>query len=340
MSKRQLYWIFQIIGWSLYGFIQLFLYSVEFQITLSFFSGQVLQVVFMVGVTHLFRNYIIRNNWIDVKWVALIPRIMIAMVVFSLAHYLFIILISYLSGNLNGIQEFNVLYVLASMLQSMGLFGIWSLIYLSFLYFERYNRSLKYEAAIKEIELNNLKSQLNPHFIFNALNSIRALVQEDPLKSKKAITQLSNILRNVLKAQPQETIAFSEELATVKDYLALEAIRYEERIEISYEIDEYSNFFRVPPLMLQTLVENGIKHGVSKLKKGGKLELITQRVAEGLKIQIKNSGKFTEKKKKRGFGLLNTEKRLKLIYGDQASLKISNVSDHTVLTQIIIPEPL
>ena len=74
-----------------------------------------------------------------------------------------------------------------------GLFGIWSLIYLSFLYFERYNRSLKYEAAIKEIELNNLKSQLNPHFIFNALNSIRALVNEDPLKSKKAITQLSNI---------------------------------------------------------------------------------------------------------------------------------------------------
>ena len=340
MSKRQLYWIFQIIGWSLYGFIQLFLYSVEFQITLSFFSGQVLQVVFMVGVTHLFRNYIIRNNWIDVKWVALIPRIMIAMVVFSLAHYLFIILISYLSGNLNGIQEFNVLYVLASMLQSMGLFGIWSLIYLSFLYFERYNRSLKYEAAIKEIELNNLKSQLNPHFIFNALNSIRALVQEDPLKSKKAITQLSNILRNVLKAQPQETIAFSEELATVKDYLALEAIRYEERIEISYEIDEDSNFFRVPPLMLQTLVENGIKHGVSKLKKGGKLELITQRVAEGLQIQIKNSGKFTAKKKKSGYGLLNTEKRLKLIYGDQASLKIGNVSDHTVLTQIIIPEPL
>jgi len=221
VSKRQLYWIFQIIGWSLYGFIQLFLYSVEFQITLSFFSGQVLQVVFMMGVTHLFRNYIIRNNWIDVKWVALIPRIMIAMVVFSLAHYLFIILISYLSGNLNGIQEFNVLYVLASMLQSMGLFGIWSLIYLSFLYFERYNRSLKYEAAIKEIELNNLKSQLNPHFIFNALNSIRALVQEDPLKSKKAITQLSNILRNVLKAQPQETIAFSEELATVKDYLGV-----------------------------------------------------------------------------------------------------------------------
>jgi len=340
VSKRQLYWIFQIIGWSLYGVIQLFLYSVEFQITLSFFSGQVLQVVFMVGVTHLFRNYIIRNNWIDVKWVALIPRITIAMVVFSLAHYLFIILISYLSGNLNGIQEFNILYVLASMLQSMGLFGIWSLIYLSFLYFERYNRSLKYEAAIKEIELNNLKSQLNPHFIFNALNSIRALIQEDPLKSKKAITQLSNILRNVLKAQPQETIAFSEELATVKDYLSLEAIRYEERIEISYEIDEHSNFFRVPPLMLQTLVENGIKHGISKLKKGGKLELITQRVAEGLQIQIRKRGKFQEKKKKSGYGLLNTEKRLKLIYGDQASLKIVNLSDHTVLTQIIIPEPL
>ena len=315
MSKHQLYWLFQMAGWSLYGAIQLFLYSVEFQITLSFFSGQVLQVTFMVALTHMFRNYIIRNNWIDIKWVALIPRFMISMVVFSFTHYLFIILISILSGDLNEIQEFNVLYILASMLQSMGLFGIWSLIYLSFLYFERYNRSLKSEAAIKEIELNNLKSQLNPHFIFNALNSIRALVQEDPLKSKKAITQLSNILRNVLKAQPQETIPFREELATVKDYLALEAIRYEERIEISYEIDDHSNFFCVPPLMLQTLAENSIKHGISKLKKGGKLELITQRVPEGLQIQIKNSGKLTTKKqKKTGYGLLNTEKRLKLIY--------------------------
>ena len=341
MSKHQLYWIFQIIGWSLYGAIQLFLYSVEFQISFSFFLGQLLQVAFMVGLTHLFRNYIIRNNWIDVKWVALITRFIISMLIFSLTHYLFIILISFFSGDLNGIREYNLLYVLASMLQSMGLFGIWSLIYLSFLYFERYNRSLKYEAAIKEIELNNLKSQLNPHFIFNALNSIRALVQEDPLKSKKAITQLSNILRNVLKAQPQETIAFSEELATVKDYLALEAIRYEERIEISYDIDEYSNFFRVPPLMLQTLVENGIKHGISKLKKGGELKLITQKVSEGLQIQIKNSGRvITNKYKKRGYGLLNTEKRLKLIYGDQASLQIGNANDHTVLTQIIIPKPV
>ena len=339
MSKHQLYWLFQIIGWSLYGIIQLFLYSVEFQITLSFFSGQVLQVTFMVGLTHLFRNYIIRHNWINVRWVALIPRFIMAMVVFSFTHYFFIIFISFLSGDFNGILEFNLLYILASMLQSMGLFGIWSLIYLSFLYFERYNRSLKSEAAVKEIELNNLKSQLNPHFIFNALNSIRALVQEDPLKSKKAITQLSNILRNVLKAQPQETIPFREELATVKDYLALEAIRYEERIEISYEIDEYSNFFRVPPLMLQTLAENGIKHGISKLQKGGKLELITKRVSEGLLIQINNTGKFTTKKQKKiGYGLLNTEKRLKLIYGDQASLHIGNTNDHTVLTQIIIPK--
>ena len=125
MSKHQLYWLFQMAGWSLYGAIQLFLYSVEFQITLSFFSGQVLQVTFMVALTHLFRNYIIRNNWIDIKWVALIPRFMIVMVVFSFTHYLFIILISILSGDLNEVQEFNVLYILASMLQSMGLFGIW-----------------------------------------------------------------------------------------------------------------------------------------------------------------------------------------------------------------------
>ena len=128
MSKRQLYWICQIIGWSLYGAIQLFLYSVEFQISVSFFLGQLLQVAFMVSLTHLFRNYIIRNNWIDVKWLVLIPRFIISILTFSLTHYLFIILISFFSGDLNGIQEFNLLYVLASMLQSMGLFSIWSFV--------------------------------------------------------------------------------------------------------------------------------------------------------------------------------------------------------------------
>ena len=126
-----------------------------------------------------------------------------------------------------------------------------------------------------EIELNNLKSQLNPHFIFNALNSIRALVDENPSKSKQAINQLSNILRNSLASDKKGLTKFEDELKIVKDYLGLESIRFEERLKTEFEIHPDSQKFLVPPLMIQTLVENGIKHGISKLTPGGVIQLKT-----------------------------------------------------------------
>jgi two-component system, LytTR family, sensor kinase len=341
MSRHKLYWIFQIAGWSFYGIIQLSLYSVQFQVDGLFVFGELLQITFIIAITHLFRIYILRNNWVSIKWVYLLPNFFLATLFFSIIHYCFLILVQYLIGNLNPLQDFNKFSILANMLQSMVLFWIWALLYVSFLYFERYNRSFKYEVTIKDIELNNLKSQLNPHFIFNALNSIRALIDEDPVKSKVAITQLSNILRNILRTQPQELVPFSEELATVKDYLSLEGIRYEERLETIYKIDAASNYFQIPPLMLQTLVENGIKHGIAKLKNGGIIALSAKKTATGLSIQIRNSGRYEGTDVSvGGYGLSNTRKRLALIYGGKASLHIENEKEGFVLTEIIIPESI
>src|SRR5690606_5122792 len=137
-------------------------------------------------------------------------------------------------------------------------FFLWFVLYFSYHYFDQYNKSLKYEASMVQIELNNLKSQLNPHFIFNALNSIRALVDENPEKSKQAINQLSNILRNSLATDKKRLTKFGDELKIVRDYLGLENIRFEERLKTRFDIDPQSHRFNVPPLMIQTLVENGI----------------------------------------------------------------------------------
>ncbi len=109
----------------------------------------------------------------------------------------------------------------------MILYFLCSLIYFMYHYVESYNTSLKYDAAINEIKLNRLKAHINPHFIFNALNSIRALVNENPEKAKNAITQLSNILRNSLIMDNQKLIKFNDEIKTVKDYLELEIMRFE-----------------------------------------------------------------------------------------------------------------
>jgi LytS/YehU family sensor histidine kinase len=191
---------------------------------------------------------------------------------------------------------------------------------------------------VKEIELSNLKSQLNPHFIFNALNSIRALVDEDPRKSKLAINQLSSILRNSLTIEKRGLTRFEEEMKMVKDYLGLEGIRFEERLRVEFDIADGSNDFLVPPLMIQTLVENGVKHGIGKLTKGGLIQLSTQIVDDVLKIGIRNSGHYVNGLGTHaGLGIPNTIQRLKLLYGDAAHFAITNEKDNFVLTEIIIP---
>ena len=128
---------------------------------------------------------------------------------------------------------------------------------------------LKLETTVKELELKTIKSHINPHFIFNSLNSIRALVDENPKRARRAITELSNILRSSMQAEKSETVTLEKELDIVKDYLALEQMRFEERLKIELEIDEDTLQQPVPPMMLQTLVENAIKHGISKQIKGG-----------------------------------------------------------------------
>ncbi len=189
-----------------------------------------------------------------------------------------------------------------------------------------------------EVELSNLKAQLNPHFIFNALNSIRALVDEDPLKSKESITQLSHILRNSLLTDRKKLIPFSEELKTVMDYLSLESIRYEERLKTKIDIDKNSGKFMVPPLMLQTLVENGIKHGISNLKEGGEISISSKMFGKHLQLQIRNSGQLSNSfSEGKGFGIDNTRKRLNLIFGDSASFEIKNDTNKTVICTLNIP---
>jgi len=340
MNKKKLYWICQVLGWGSYGIIQVSLFSFTGNIDLKLVIGEFFQVLFYILLTHLLRGSIIKLGWLNVKWYLLIPRIIAAIFLLSFISYGILLLISVLLGTFKPEQDLNILTIIASVITSMGLFLFWSLIYLSFHYFDRYNKSLQYEAMVREVELSNLKSQLNPHFIFNALNSIRALVGENPEKSKSAITQLSNILRNSLNSDRQKLVSFGEEIAMVKDYLALESIRYEERLHTEFDIDPDSYRFSLPPLMLQTLVENGIKHGISTLTHGGTIKIVTKKSSSELTLWIYNTGKYMSGKKSSvGYGLLNTRKRLELIYGDAASFKIYNdENSNFVVTEISIPE--
>lgn len=298
-------------------------------------------------VSNGFRLLMKRYRWLSLPIHKLIPSVFFSVFLMALAIYLVGLPITYVLGKLfepvttlNLAVALNITQILGQSFVYAFLFFLWTVFYFTFHYFERYNASLKYDATMIEIELNNLKSQLNPHFIFNALNSIRALVDENPTKSKQAINQLSNILRSSLASDKKGLTKFGDELKIVKDYLGLESIRFEERLKTEFDIHPDSQKFLVPPLMIQTLVENGIKHGISKLTPGGVIQLKTFVENNSLKIHIRNSGQLVNgtKRSKGGLGLKNTVQRLKLLYGDEATFRIVNEKDNFVLTELVIPQ--
>jgi len=179
--------------------------------------------------------------------------------------------------------------------------------------------------------------------MFNAMNSIRALIEEDPESAKMAITKLSNILRYSLQMERMERVPLEDEVETVKNYLDLERIRFEDRLKYKLDIDRSTQKIEIPPMMIQTLIENGIKHGVAKRTEGGEIELkskmITTSSGPKLKIEIRNSGHFSEEqlKNSNGFGVSNTKHRLNLLFGDDAYFTIKNENGNTVLAEIEIP---
>lgn len=340
-NKQRVYWILQITGWSLYAVAQIVtsvVISSSGAISVKRIVFLAYEALFCLLLSHAYRSYMNKARWLNLGIIDLIPRVIASVIVMGVVMYFVRIPVSWPLGFFNKDVVFDINNILGLSFIYFLIFFLWSVVYFVYNYFERYSKSLKLEASVKEIELNNLKSQLNPHFIFNALNSIRALVDENPEKSKQAINQLSNILRSVVSEKKGLT-KFGDELKIVTDYLGLESIRFEERLKTAYDIDPESKNFLVPPLMIQTLVENGVKHGISKLTEGGVIQLKTSVENDRLKIEIRNSGHYMNGHKKRsgGLGITNTSQRLKLLYGSEASLAIRNENDNFVITEIVIP---
>ena len=339
MNKTRIYWILQISGWSLFAATNIFLRYLKEPPDSYAFIYHFSEAAWYLLSTHLFRYFIDKKGWVDIKVRKIAFKIFLSLSFLSITNFFFgVVLIAAFDMEF----DYGASNIGAYLLASFFIYFVWTLFYFIYHYFERYNAALKYEALKNEIELNNLKSQLNPHFIFNALNSIRALIDENPAKSKEAITQLSSILRNSLVINREKLTSFEEELHTVQDYLELETIRFEERLKINFEIDPKSKNFSVPPLMIQTLVENGIKHGISKLQKGGRISVETKVKDSRLRIRIRNDGQLTGKKLNgsKGFGIENTRQRLKLLYGNKATFSIFNENDNTVLTEVSLPQKI
>tara|TARA_R110002049_G_scaffold120471_9_gene274909 strand:+ start:133 stop:1137 length:1005 start_codon:yes stop_codon:yes gene_type:complete len=303
-----------------------------FNLLVTFFLG--------ISISHSYRELIIKKDWLRFSLLRLIPLVLIASILLGTLFFIIHTLISdVLIAGMD--YQFDWIDVIRNIINQTVIFVLWSSLYFLFHFVQNYRKeeikNLKWQAAKNEIELNKIKSQLNPHFIFNSMNSIRALVEDDPKLAKDAITRLSNILRGSLMLGKKEVITLSEEMQLVQDYLLLEKTRFEERLAINYSIDESTYDWLVPPLMIQTLAENGIKHGISKLREGGHIYISASVLDELLCIKIINSGTYDQLQKvETGFGLANTKQRLNLLYGSKAVFEINNINNE-VEVKVLIP---
>lgn len=338
MKRTTLYWIFQIAGWGGFTFLQI-INNLTDEVFIDVLLGNIALFVFGIVISHSFRA-LFKRKWAN-KSAAL--RVLIAFLATIVEGGLLMVLVAGIVDLLpphgNSMLDFSKEIPVAAFFNFSVVFFIWNLIYFAVHFFENYRaaeiKNLELNAAKTEIELMTFKNQLNPHFLFNSLNSVRALIDENPVEAKEAVTKLSKILRHFLSLGKESLIPLEQELELVRNYLATEKIRFEERLQINYNIDPLSLNQPIPPFMIQTLVENAIKHGLNKRMDGGTISVQTE-VLEGLmSVSVVNTGKIQQNDNS-GIGINNTQKRLALLYDGKANFSLSE-SNGLVIALLKIP---
>lgn len=332
-SAKKLYWFVQFLGWGafcvLIGFTN---YNQGEFNNIKLYKLLELFVLFVL-ITHTNRFILIYFDWLNLKLAPLIPRLVLLNFISSIS----LLCINYISSRFlyrpNDL-EFTFTDFFVNTIVYTLFFMLWSAIYLSYHLLNKSRqqeiRNLQLEAANNEIELKTLRDQLNPHFLFNSLNSIRALIEENPKIAKSAITTLSNLLRRSLNMGKHPKVTLEEELRLVQEYLELEKIRFEERLTVSIRVSAHQQIM-IPPFIIQTLAENAIKHGISNRNEGGELVILVDKTMHSLVIQVSNHGNL-KKADEEGIGLVNTRRRLYIQFGASAKLELHEHSGLVIAT--------
>lgn len=355
MIVNKKYWLFQFGGWGAFFLMHLFfawLYG-KFD-TISdrqlFLYRDLGFVVIGFILTHIMRLVIIKGNILAKRLQQqigyfLLITIIVACVAGSIEFGIFNKLHLTTPREAESIARRGLSLIILSNAMSWFIYlFIWNLIYLIYHIISHNQKqqidTLQLQSLVKELELKTIKSHINPHFIFNALNSIRAMVDENPTRARNAITELSNILRSSINLDKTETVSLKDELEIVTDYLALEQMRFEDRLHVIYDIQEETLTEQVPPMMLQTLTENAIKHGIGQQIKGGTITVASNLQDGLLELSVENTGELKQSDKGSGFGIKSINERLQLLYGSKGNFEIRQVKPKLVQATVHIPVTL
>jgi sensor histidine kinase YesM len=341
-----LYWICQLSGWCIASFY--WGYVAYLNPKFNWFQGItdfVGDVIIGIGITHCYRLLAIKKGLVRFNLKQLFPWTIAGVLVLAILYVLLVI------GKLYWIRlwlntGFHISFMeyfhngwLTIFITGTRLMSIWVLAYHLYHYSQLQIRMARENARLsviaKEAQLSNLSAQLNPHFFFNALNNIKFLVEDNPVSARRAIDLLSDMLRHSLSNSNELLVQLRQEMGLVKDYLELEKLRFEDRLQIEINMDEHYSPVLIPPLSIQALVENGIKHGIDKRKEGGHLHVKVAGCNSTLEVNVENSGRLNGNLNK-GVGLTNLKERLQLQFPGRSEFRLVQLTHDSVSATIKI----
>jgi len=336
------YWLCQIGGWGGWAFVNSILsfWFQPSQVSKTVVTAFALSIAGMAS-SHVLRWWIRRQGWIHIEPLKAVPRLVAASIVCGIVNTNAMVVLTLFVMRYYQPHELKASVYVANVAFWSTVILFWSVIYFGLHYFEKSRRAglekLRLELMARDSQLRSLRAQVNPHFIFNCLNSIRALILEDPARAQAAVTELSALLRYSLQSGRSMLVPLRDEVAVVEDYLRLEKIRFEQRLDYEVEIPAGLLNRQIPPMLLQTLVENGIKHGIAHMPRGGKLRIEGASGSGGFTLRVINSGVLQPNGVSGGVGLENARERLRLLCGPEAYLELKPLDGAQVLAEVFIP---
>jgi two-component system sensor histidine kinase AlgZ len=333
------YHLCQILGWGLYAAFLSVLATSLGQVA----SGAVLVSAVWSGAglagTHVLRTYTKKHPWRTVPQLAV--RLALAIAIIPAAMVAAQTAANYLFWHFTGENDPRRSSILLHFIQAATVVIVWCALYLS-VHEVRRRRTVEVEAlrlalVAQVAQFHALRSQLNPHFLFNCLNSLRELIRDDPERAERVVTELADLLRYALQTDRVETVPLRNEIHAVRQYLSLEKVRFEERLRLRFDIEPGALDVQVPPMLVQTLAENALKHGIAQFPEGGELAIRVHIKGRELEIVVTNPGSVSSGANSTAVGLENAKERLRLIYGGAASLALLDIGGQAVEARVTIP---
>ncbi|MBI9069289.1 MAG: histidine kinase [Salinivirgaceae bacterium] len=359
LRTNKLFWILQTVGWALYyiSYVLIFYFgkmkwgdkqeTFDLKNFLLFSLTYILAFLFTLILRYIYRyfyNKIEKLIWLPV--IILLASFSIS----ALMHFIDLYVSHYFWGEKGAMvlkARLSFRYFIMGNYNHLVVFTGWSALYFGIKYAfdwqQEKGRSRDAEMMAQKAQMAMLRYQLNPHFLFNSLNSIRALVDENQDHAKEMITELSEFLRYSLLHKDTTFVTLSNELEAVKHYFSIEKKRFEEKLEISYNIADNTKNLQILSFLLHPLIENAVKYGMKTSTMPLKISVGAQKTGVGLMLEICNSGKWIERNGDEnhsggtGTGLKNVEKRLENAYEDNYRFE-TIVSEHNICIRIEIKE--